>query len=186
MDFGSVVVALAAQDLAKNIFSGATIFIDKPFIIGDWIKTSKCEGTVEDITFRTTRIRNFENLEVVVPNSELINDSIINYNRLDKRRMKIYFYLSLDTSAEMVERIVNRLKIVLENTENVITGSVYTNWEEIDEKGIEIYIYLDTDQVAYDYFMKQKTKVRLEILKTLETENLRLAYPEITINKKDE
>ena len=179
-------VALAAQDLAKNIFGGATIFIDKPFIIGDWIKTSKCEGTVEDITFRTTRIRNFENLEVVVPNSELINESIVNYNRLDKRRMKINFYISLDTPSEIVERIVKRLKIVLENTENVITGSVQANWQEIDEKGIKIFIYLDTDQVSYDYFMKQQTKVRLEILKTLETENLKLAYPEITINKKEE
>ena len=87
---------------------------------------------------------------------------------------------------EIVERIVKRLKIVLENTENVITGSVQANWQEIDEKGIKIYIYLDTDQVSYDYFMKQQTKVRLEILKTLETENLKLAYPEITINKKEE
>ena len=100
--------------------------------------------------------------------------------------MKINFYISLDTPSEIVERIVKRLKIVLENTENVITGSVQANWQEIDEKGIKIYIYLDTDQVSYDYFMKQQTKVRLEILKTLETENLKLAYPEITINKKEE
>ena len=100
--------------------------------------------------------------------------------------MKINFYISLDTPSEIVERIVNRIKIVLENTENVITGSVQANWQEIDEKGIKIYIYLDTDQVSYDYFMKQQTKVRLEILKTLETENLKLAYPEITINKKEE
>ena len=58
---GGVIVTLAAQDTAKNIFGGIVIFLDRTFNVGDWIETPNYEGVVEGITFRTTRIRNFEN-----------------------------------------------------------------------------------------------------------------------------
>lgn len=164
------------------MFGGATIFIDKPFIIGDWIQTSTCEGTVEDITFRTTRLKNWDNLEVVIPNSVLVNDYIINYSRLKKRRININFCLELKTSYETIEKIAERLKIVLENSENVINGTVNINWNNIDEKGINILIYLYTDQVTYDEYLKVKTKLHLIILEILEKENIKLSYPGVLIN----
>lgn len=174
-----MVIALAAQDLAKNLFGGATIFIDKPFIIGDWIKTSTCEGTVEDITFRSTRLKNWDDLNVIIPNSTLINDYIVNYSRLQKRRININFSLKLNTPSSTIEKLIDRLKIVLENTENVINGTVNINWEDINEKGINILIYLYTDQVTYDEYIKVKTKLQLIILEILEKENIKLAYPGI-------
>ena len=61
LGLGGVIVTLAAQDTAKNLFGGLVIFIDKPFSVGDWIQMDSYEGTIEDITFRTTRIRTFEN-----------------------------------------------------------------------------------------------------------------------------
>lgn len=169
--------------MAKNLLAGVTIFADKPFIIGDWIKASTCEGTVVDITFRSTRIKNWDNLEVVVPNAVLINDSIINYNRLKKRRIDINFCINLNTPSETIEMLIERIKIILENTENVVTGSVYVTWNEISEKGLNIFIYLYTKKVTYDELMKEKTKLQLLVLEILEKENIKLAYPGIHIDK---
>ena len=61
LGIGGIIVTLAAQDTAKNLFGGLVIFLDKPFNVGDWIEMDPYEGTIEDITFRTTRIRTFEN-----------------------------------------------------------------------------------------------------------------------------
>ena len=60
LGIGGIIITLAAQDTAKNIFGGFVLLLDKPFNVGDWIETPNYQGTVEDITFRTTRIRNFQ------------------------------------------------------------------------------------------------------------------------------
>ena len=73
LGLGGVIITLAAQDTAKNLIGGVVIFLDKPFVVGDWIQMDTFEGTVEDITFRSTRVRTFENSVVNIPNSVIAN-----------------------------------------------------------------------------------------------------------------
>ncbi|NLC10729.1 MAG: mechanosensitive ion channel, partial [Firmicutes bacterium] len=87
LGLGGLAVALAAQDALSNIFGGMVILLDKPFSIGDWIYTPSVEGTVEDISFRSTRIRTFAQSLVTVPNSKLANEAITNWSRMGKRRV---------------------------------------------------------------------------------------------------
>ena len=86
LGLGGVIVTLAAQDTAKNLFGGVVIFIDKPFVVGDWIEMDNYEGTIEDITFRTTRIRTFENALVNIPNAIIADASVTNWSKMEKRR----------------------------------------------------------------------------------------------------
>lgn len=86
LGLGGVIVALAAQDIAKNLFGGMAIILDKPFSVGDWIQTTNYSGTVEDITFRSTRLRMTDNTVVTIQNSTLSNEPVINYARLPMRR----------------------------------------------------------------------------------------------------
>ena len=79
------VVALAAQDIVKQIFAGLTIFIDKPFEIGDWVEVGDISGTVEDITIKSTKIRTIEDTVVTVPNDTMTSSSIINWGKIKKR-----------------------------------------------------------------------------------------------------
>ena len=95
LGLGGVIVTLAAQDTAKNLFGGLVIFLDKPFVVGDWIEVDKYEGTVEDITFRSTRVRTFENSVVNIPNAVIANDSIINWSRMEKRRNKVNWCIKI-------------------------------------------------------------------------------------------
>ena len=108
LGLGGVIVTLAAQDTAKNLFGGVVIFIDKPFVVGDWIEMDNYEGTIEDITFRTTRIRTFENALVNIPNAIIADASVTNWSKMEKRRYKTNLCVELDTPLEKLELLKAR------------------------------------------------------------------------------
>ena len=85
LGIGSAAIALAAQELVKNLISGASILTDKPFVIGDWIEVGTFAGTVVDITFRSTRIRTVNNTLVTIPNSVITSEYVINWNKLKSK-----------------------------------------------------------------------------------------------------
>ena len=90
---GSVIISLAAQDTVKSLLSGVVILTDKPFDIGDYVEIGEHEGTVLDITFRSTRIKALNNTIITIPNSVITANSVINWNRLKSRRMDIILNL---------------------------------------------------------------------------------------------
>lgn len=177
MGYGGVIFALAAQDIAKNLFGGVAIITDKPFIVGDYIETDKYQGTVEDITFRSTRIRTSENTLVTIPNSTLSNASITNWSKLEKRRFDINLNLPLETSSEKIQDIISKLDIVLNSNEDVVKDSVRINFNKIDTDGINIWIYLYTTNTIYDDYFRFKQEINECVLKVLEAEKVKLAYP---------
>ena len=176
LGLGGVVIALAAQDIAKNLFGGVAIITDKPFIVGDYIETDKYQGTVEDITFRSTRIRTNENTLVTIPNSTLSNASITNWSKLEKRRFDVDLNLPLDTNSEKVENIISKLEVVLNSSEEVVKDSVKISFNKITKEGLNIWIYLYTTNTVYDDYFKFKQEINDSILKVLESEQIRLAY----------
>ncbi len=176
LGLGSVVITLAAQDTAKNLFGGMVIFLDKPFSVGDWIKIKDYEGTVEDITFRSTRVRVPENSIVNIPNSVIANESIINCSKMEKRRYKTNLCLELDTSLEKVEIVQSRLKDFLINHENVISDSIMIRFDDIIDNGMNILVCCYIDFVDFASFIKVKECINFNIIKILNEENVELAY----------
>ena len=181
LGIGGVIVTLAAQDTAKNIFAGITIFLDKPFIVGDWIQVDSYEGTVEDITFRCTRIRTFENSLVNIPNSVLVNASIINWSRMEKRRYKMNLCIELDTPLEKLEKLETRIYNILQEHEDVIDDSIIVRLNEITDNGINILVYGYTNSVSYATFLEETEAINYKILQVLKEENVELAYNTQTI-----
>ena len=185
LGLGSVVITLAAQDTAKNLFGGLVIFLDKPFIVGDWIEMDKYEGTVEDITFRSTRVRTFENSVVNIPNSVIAGGSIINWSRMEKRRNKVNLCLELDTPLEKVQRVQNRIKEMLKQHDDVIDETIIVRFDNITDNGINLMISSYTNSVDYSSFLEEKEKINYKIMQILKEENVELAYDTKTIiNKK--
>ena len=124
LGLGGVILTLAAQDTAKNLFAGLTLFLDKPFVVGDWIQVDTFEGTVEDITFRTTRIRTFENSLVNIPNAIISNTSIINWSKMEKRRYKTNLCVEIDTSLEKLEKFKTRIEDMLQARDAIYDDSI--------------------------------------------------------------
>lgn len=181
LGLGGVIVTLAAQDTAKNIFAGLTIFLDKPFVVGDWIQVAEYEGTVEDITFRCTRVRTFENSLVNIPNSILANSSIINWSRMEKRRYKMNLCLELNTPLEKIEQLEKKIYNILQEHEEVIDDSIIVRVNEITDNGINILVYGYTNSVSYATFLEEKEAINYKILQLLKKENIELAYNTQTI-----
>lgn len=181
LGLGSVVITLAAQDTAKNIFGGLVIFLDKPFIVGDWIEVQDYEGTVEDITFRSTRVRTFENSLVNIPNAVISNESIINWSRMERRRNKVNLCLELDTPLEKVQIIQDRIKEMLKQHDDVIDETIIVRFDNITDNGINILVCSYTNSVDYASFLKEKEKVNFKIMQILKQEKVELAYDTKTV-----
>ena len=181
LGIGSVVITLAAQDTAKNLFGGLVIFLDKPFVVGDWIQVDKYEGTVEDITFRSTRVRTFENSVVNIPNSVIANDSIINWSRMEKRRNKVNLCLDLDTPLEKVQTVQRRIKELLIQHDDVIDDTIIVRFDNITDNGINLMVCSYTNSIDYTSFLEEKEKINFKIMQILREENVELAYDTKTV-----
>lgn len=181
LGIGSVVITLAAQDTAKNLFGGLVIFLDKPFVVGDWIEVEKYEGTVEDITFRSTRVRTFENSVVNIPNSVIANDSIINWSRMEKRRNKVNLCLDLDTPLAKVQTVQKRIKDLLIQHDDVIDETIIVRFDNITDNGINLLVCSYTNSIDYTSYLEEKEKINFKIMQILREENVELAYDTKTI-----
>lgn len=181
LGIGSVVITLAAQDTAKNLFGGLVIFLDQPFVVGDWIEVDKYEGTVEDITFRSTRVRAFENSLINIPNSTIANASIINWSRMEKRRNKVNLCLELSTPIEKVQKVQNRIKELLKKHDDVIDDTITVRFDNITDNGINLLICSYTNSIDYASFIEEKEKINFKIMQILKEENVELAYDTKTI-----
>ena len=186
LGLGGVIVTLAAQDTAKNLFGGLVIFIDKPFVVGDWIQMDNYEGTIEDITFRTTRIRTFENALVNIPNAIIADASVTNWSKMEKRRYKTNLCVELDTPLEKLDLLKTRIEKMLQERESVYDDSIIVRFDQITDNGINILIYTYTNSVDYASYLKEVEDINMKIMKILNEEHIELAYDTKTVYVKNQ
>ena len=176
LGIGGVIVTLAAQDTAKNLFGGVVIFLDKPFNVGDWVQMDAYEGTIEDITFRTTRIRTFENSLLNVPNSIISNASVINWSKMQTRRYKANLRIDFNTSIEKLDRVKARIEEMLKERESIVDDATIIRYDNINENGINMLIYTYTDSINYASYLSEVEKINFKIMRIMEEEKVKLAY----------
>ena len=174
---GSAVVALAAQDFVKSLISGFSIMADKPFLVGDWISVGTNEGTVIEMSFRCTKIKTSDNTIVTIQNSVFTTNNIVNWSRINQRRYLLNVKLPLETNTDKIEKIIGRIKFVLNNNENVDKDTIQVHFNTIEIDAINVIVYMYTDIIAYDKYLEFREKVNKDILKVLESENVKMAYP---------
>lgn len=176
LGISSVVIALAAQDVAKNILAGISILTDKPFKINDYIQIGDFAGTVESITFRSTRIRNANNEIVVIPNSIMSDGTLINCTLREKRRYNLTITLEQDTSTNKVQAFNNDLIKALNLVEEAVKDTIKVHFTTISDNGIDISIDFLTTVIDYLEYLKFKEKINFLVLEILEKNNISLAY----------
>jgi MscS family membrane protein len=114
LGLGGLALALAAQDTAANLFGSITILLDTPFKVGDWIKVGDTEGTVEEVGFRSTRIRTFYQSLITVPNSTIAKEKIDNMGSRPLRRIRHVLGLSYETSPEQIKSFCEQIKSLIQ------------------------------------------------------------------------
>lgn len=177
LGIGGAIVALAAQNIVKQMLSGLALVSDKPFAIGDFIEVGSVSGTVIAITWRSTKLKTMEDTIVTIDNGVVIDSNIINWSQITKRVYKANLKLPLETDESTVEKIVNRIKFILRYNNNIIGDSIIVGLSDIQEDGLNISIYLEYKVLDYNESQKFKANLNLTILNILETQGINLSYP---------
>ena len=181
LGIGGLAFALAAQNTVSNLFGSITIFSDKPFQLGDWISVGDIEGTVEDLGFRTTRVRRFDQALVTVPNSQFINTGIINYSAMKKRRINFVLGIPYGTSGGKVKEVVAGIKKIIEDDEKFDQTSYMVRFTEFGAYSLNIFIYCFVKTIDWAESLTIREEFNLRIMQLIEELGVEIALPSQTI-----
>ncbi|NIZ40939.1 mechanosensitive ion channel family protein [Entomospira entomophila] len=180
LGIGGAAIALASQDVLKNIFGGFTIMLDNPFKLGERVQVDTIDGVVEQIGFRSTRIRLLNGQLTTVPNQVMSNLSINNISQRPYLRRDVVLILSLDTPKEKIELCVSLLTTLFQEKYPNLTPAdlpplIY--FEDIMENGFLIKIVYRQNTTIWDEFVRTTQQINLDILNLLEENHIQLAVP---------
>lgn len=184
---GGMAVGFAAKDLLANFFGGLTIYLDRPFTVGDWIRSPdrNIEGIVENIGWRLTRIRTFDKRPLYIPNSVFTTISVENPSRMLNRRIKETIGIRYDDAGKM-EAIVSKVKDMLMNHPEVdTTKTLIVNFNAFAPSSLDFFIYTFTKTTDWVYFHEVKQDVMLKIIDIIDKEGAECAFPTSTLHLAD-
>lgn len=182
LGIGGVAVALAAKDTISNLFGSVTVIMDRPFLIGDYVSLDKgLEGTVEEVGFRSTRIRTPHQSLVSIPNNVLANMAIDNFGMRGSRRFRTFLQMEYGTPVEKLEEFCERLRYLckIHPIINPDTAQVFVN--DMTDKSINILLTVFFKTMDGNIELEERHKLILEILKLANEVDVRFAFPTNTM-----
>lgn len=182
LGIGGVAVALAAKDTISNLFGSVTVIIDRPFHIGDYVALEKnIEGTIEQVGFRSTRLRTPNNSLVTLPNSVLANMAIDNYGMRKLRRYKTFLQLEYATPLAKIEEYCERIRYLIQLNPMIQKESAIVSLYEMNSSSLDIMLIVFFDTDNYKTELDERHKFIYEVLKIAEQVGVKFAYPTQTI-----
>lgn len=184
---GGLIVGLAAKDLLANFFGGLMIYLDRPFSVGDWIKSPdrEIEGYVENIGWRLTRIRTFEKRPIYVPNGVFSNISVINPSRMSNRRIKTKVGIRYDDASKM-DIIVKEVEEMIRNHPEIDTNMfLMVRFDEFGPSSLNFLIYCFTKTTKWADYMLHQQDVFLKTIQIIEKHGAECAFPTTTLHIPD-
>lgn len=181
LGIGGLAVALAFQDTLSNFFGSIFILLDRPFAVGDWIKVGDVEGIVEDIGFRSTRIRTWPKSVVSIPNKTVASVAIENWSKMPKRRVYQTVGVTYETTPDQMEQAVAAIREILQNEEGVDKEYIIVRFSEFANSSLNMLVYYFTRGVAFADHLATKERVNLAIMRALENLGLSIAFPTQTV-----
>jgi len=182
LGIGGLAVALALQDTLANFFGSVFIFLDRPFTVGDMVRIEGVEGVIEEIGFRTTRIRTWPKTLVCIPNKTVAAATIDNWSKMPVRRVTQTVGVTYATTADQMEQTVATLRGILETDEGVDPAFIVVRFEDFGASSLNIKVIYFTKAVPYPDHLATKERVNLAILRALAHLGLSIAFPTRTIH----
>lgn len=182
LGIGGIAVAMAARDTIANVFGSVMILMDRPFVIGDWIKAGDFEGVVEEIGFRSTRIRTFEKTLVNVPNSLLANMVIDNIDARSVRRIKMRIGLTYSTTPAQMQQAIEGIEAILLNHPGVDQNFKLVKFDEFADSSLSIFLYYFSANKDWAAYLQVRQEVNMQIMQMLESMQLDFAFPTRTVH----
>ena len=180
LGLGGLALALAAQDTAANLFGSITIILDRPFQVGDWIKVAGTEGFVEEIGFRSTRIRTMYKSLVTIPNSVMAKEQIDNMGLRPLHRIRHVLGLTYDCSEEQMKQFMDRIRYILTQHPDVNKESISVYFNALGDYNLQILMnfFVQVEEVSREMEIQQE--VLFEVMKAAQGLNIEFAFPTAT------
>ncbi|MEE9371032.1 MAG: mechanosensitive ion channel family protein, partial [Sedimentisphaerales bacterium] len=181
---GGVAIAFAAKDTIANFFGSVMIFADKPFQIDELVKIGEHYGPIEEVGFRSTRIRTLQGHLVTIPNSVVANSMVENVGRRPFIRRTSDITITYDSGHKKAGRAVEIIKEVLADVPEVNTDPdklprVY--FSDFNDWALNIYVSYWVKPPDYWLYQQVNERVNLEIMKRFEAEQIEFAFPSQTL-----
>ena len=179
LGIGGVAIALATQNILGDLFASLSIVLDKPFVVGDFIRVGDEMGVVEHIGLKTTRVRSLSGEQLIFSNGDLLQSRIRNYKRMEERRVLFRLGVLYQTPVEVLEQIPAMVREIVEEAGPVRFDRAH--FAAFGDSAYEIeavYYLLSSD---YNVHMDVQQKINLAIVRAFERNGIGFAYPTRTV-----
>jgi len=177
LGIGGLAVALALQDPLTNFFGSIVIFLDRPFVVGDWVVIGDVEGIVEDVGFRTTRIRTWPKTVVSIPNKKVAEADVDNKTRMPIRLVLQEVGVTYETTADQMEAAVASITELLHNDKDIDKENIVVRFTEFADSSLNILVRYFTLPVDFVNHLQVKERINLSIMRILADMGLSIAFP---------
>ena len=182
LGIGGVAVALAAQDSIRNLLGGATILADKPFQVGDWVIIGDFEGTVEQVGFRSTRIRTFADSLISVPNARITDTEVNNMGRRSWRRYSTTLGLAYHTDPDRIQAFVEGVRAIVRANPKMRRDYYIVEFVTFADSSLNIMVYTFIEAANWNEEMRTRHIFNLDILRLAERLEVDFAFPTQTLH----
>lgn len=181
---GGIAVGFAAKDLLANFFGGLTVYMDRPFVVGDWVRSPdrNIEGIVEHIGWRLTRIRTFDKRPLYVPNATFSTISLENPSRMTHRRIQETIGVCYDDIGQVRSIVESVKRMLIEHDEIDEMQTLIVNLNQFGDSSVNLLVYTFTKTTIWVKFHEVKQDVLLRIAEIIEEHGASIAFPTTTLH----
>jgi len=182
ISIGGLAIALAAQDTVRNFIGSITIFVDRPFQVGDWIEAGSIVGTVEEVGVRSSRIRLADGTLASIPNGELANTTINNAGSARTyRRYATNLTLTYSTTPEQLVQFVEGVREIMNRHPKTRNEGNIAYFTDMSSSSLDVFIAMYLDNASFIDELKARHEVLLEIMKFAESMGVGFAFPSTSV-----
>lgn len=181
---GGIAVGFAAKDLLANFFGGLMIYLDRPFSVGEWIRSpdKEIEGTVEDIGWRLTRIRTFDKRPLYIPNSVFASISVENPSRMSNRRIHETVGIRYHDISSMDAIVTQVTAMLMAHPEIDTNQTMIVNFNKFSASSVDFFVYTFTKTTNWVDFHQIKQDVLLKVAEIVAANSAEIAFPTSTLH----
>ncbi|MBL4809785.1 MAG: mechanosensitive ion channel family protein [Phycisphaerales bacterium] len=177
LGIGGLAFAFAAKDTIENLFGSIAVILDRPFEIGDWVLINDVEGTVEDLGFRSTRVRTFYNSLVTIPNATLVRATVDNYGRRKYRRFTTKLNVTYDTHPEKIEAFCAGIREIVK-LHPYTRKDYYHVWlNSFGPHSLDILVYIFFECPDWSIELREKHRFMLDVVRLADKLGVEFAFP---------
>ncbi len=176
LGIGGIAIALAAKESLENLIGSFTIFLDKPFTVGDLVKVDGVEGTVEKVGFRSTRIRTSEKTMATIPNRGMIDGVLENLSLRNSRKVSFIIGLTYETNSTSLRKIITEIESYINNHKGT-SNDGNASFKSFGDSGLNVEVNYFVTELNYTQFLQIRQEINLEIMDIVMRNKSDFAYP---------